>query len=142
MTTNMTNNITTETNTEIKRYKRVPGGTSLASAWFRMGAESFTYAERLTEFRDRLHFKGKGDLQTQRFVDRIRITCRGIEVAVLSEEEIEILRATAAYAFEDLLIENLRHLKIPEGFLAKNMAERQKAKLEEAANASPAIESK
>jgi hypothetical protein len=118
--------------TENTPYHRVPGGKSMVSAWFRMGADSFTYVERLTEYKDRLHFKGRGDLQTQRVEDRIRITCRGIQVTVLSEEDIEILRATAAFAFEDHLIESLRRLKIPESFTAQTAEEYRNTRLEEA----------
>jgi len=42
--------------------------------------------------------------------------CRGIEIAVFTEDDIEIKRATAAYAFDDHLIEKLRAFGIPEAF--------------------------
>lgn len=46
----------------------------------------------------------------------LTLYCRGIEIATFTEDDIEIKRATAAYAFDDHLIENLRAFGIPEAF--------------------------
>jgi hypothetical protein len=116
------------------RYKRVQGGNSWASAMFRFTADSFTYAARLIDNLDRFHFQSRGDLtsvlNTAQNHDQdqdqdtlqasaptgITFYCRGIEIATFTEEDIEIKRATAAYAFDDHLIEKLRAFGIPEAF--------------------------
>ncbi|MDK9711509.1 hypothetical protein [Acidaminobacter sp.] len=114
------------------RYKRVQGGNSWASAMFRFTADSFTYAARLIDNLDRFHFQSRGDLTTVLNTAQnhdhdqdtlqasaptgITFYCRGIEIATFTEEDIEIKRATAAYAFDDHLIEKLRAFGIPEAF--------------------------
>ncbi|SCZ81376.1 hypothetical protein [Acidaminobacter hydrogenoformans] len=119
-----TNNINTSTSTNntpspsTPRYKRVQGGNSWASAMFRFTADSLTYASRLTANLDRYHFGHQNHLTTETAADGHAITlyCRGIQITQLTPEDIEILRATAAYAFEDHLIEKLRSKSIPEAF--------------------------
>lgn len=116
------------------RYKRVQGGNSWASAMFRFTADSFTYAARLIDNLDRFHFQCRGDLtsvlNTLSASDpaptpaptpapapqTLTLYCRGIEIATFTEDDIEIKRGTAAYAFDDYLIEKLRAFGIPEAF--------------------------
>ena len=99
-------------------YQRVPGGSSWASAMFRFGADSLTYAQRLTQNLDRFYFDGRQALTAIIIPteNRLHLHCRGIHLMTLTAEDIERLRATAAYAFEDYLIERLRDHKIPEAF--------------------------
>lgn len=99
-------------------YQRVSGGSSWASAMFRFGADSLTYAQRLTQSLDRFHFDGRQALTAEidPIENRLDLHCRGIHLMTLTSEDIERLRATAAYAFEDHLIESLRAYQIPEAF--------------------------
>ena len=126
---NIANNTTTNTvntqataapspSTQAPRYIRVPGGNSWASAMFRFNADSLTYAAKLTANLDRFHFGHQNHLTTEVSADGHQITlfCRGIQITQLTPEDIEILRATAAYAFEDHIIEKLRSKHIPEAF--------------------------
>lgn len=46
----------------------------------------------------------------------LTLYCRGIQITTFTEDDIEIKRATAAYAFDDHLIEKLRAFGIPEAF--------------------------
>lgn len=109
---------TTNTTNNAPRYTRVPGGSSWASAIFRLNADSLTYAAKLIQHLDRCHFDHQTHLTTTCSADCHRITlhCRGIEITQLTTDDIETLRATAATAFEDHITEKLRSKHIPEAF--------------------------
>jgi len=139
----ISNDLSNDTPSPTPRYKRVQGGNSWASAMFRFNADSFTYAARLIDNLDRFHFNCRGDLtsvlrtasapaeapiansaqsstpnpaQQPPAPQTLIFYCRGIEIAAFTEDDIEIKRATAAYAFDDHLIEKLRAFGIPEAF--------------------------
>jgi hypothetical protein len=107
------------------KYKRVPGGTSMISGMFRMGAGSARYAIFLTANFDRFHFGHRGDLIAEETETGVLITCRGIEIMSLTLDEIEAHRARSSYHFEDTLIRRLREEEIHEASKIKNFAERQ-----------------